>query len=153
MKVIIGVVAVAIVFMGAASSVEGRAHCRAPPGQGAVDQYCELIPAAGGSVPADALGKGALDLSALDRAFLRSVGADGAAVINFAETATAPSAARRSATSAAVAPAVGSDGLIGAVKTILAGAASATGWLPWLLLLVTAVALGASWMRSRRTRE
>ncbi len=143
----------AIVFMGAASSVEGAAYCRAPPGQGAVDQYCELIPAAGGSVPADALGRGDLDLSASDRTFLTAAGADGAAVINFAETSTAPRTARRSATSAAAIPAVGSDGLIGAVKTILAGAASATGWLPWLLLLLTAIALGASWIRSRRTRE
>ncbi len=144
----------AVVFMAVASSVEAKgAYCRAPPGQGAVDQYCELIPAAGGSVPADALAKGDLDLSASDRAFLRAAGAAGAAVINFAETSTAPSEARRSATSAAAIPAVGSDGIIGAVKTILAGAASATGWLPWLLLLVTAIALGASWMRSRRTRE
>ncbi len=153
MKVIIGVVAVAIAFMGAASSVEGAAYCRAPPGQGAVDQYCELIPAAGGSVPADALRKGGLDLSASERTFLTAAGADGEAVINFAETSTAPSAARRSATSAAAMPAVGSDGLIGAAKTILTGAASATGWLPWLLLLVTAGALGASWIRSRRTEE
>ncbi len=143
----------AIVFMAAASSVEGAAYCRAPPGQGAVDQYCELIPAAGGSVPADALGRGDLDLSASDRTFLRAAGADGAAVINFAETSTAPSEARRAATSAAAIPVVGSDGLIGAAKTILAGAASATGWLPWLLLLLTAIALGVSWMRSRRTRE
>ncbi len=144
----------AIVFMAAASSVEAKgAYCRAPPGQGAVDQYCELIPAAGGSVLADALGKGGLDLSASERTFLTAAGADGEAVINFAETSTAPRTARRSATSAAATPVVGSDGLIGAVKTILAGAASATGWLPWLLLLVTAGALGASWIRSRRTGE
>ncbi len=153
MKVIIGAVALAVAFMGTASSVEGAAYCRAPPGQGAVDQYCELIPAAGGSVPADALRKGALDLSALDRTLLTAAGADGAAVINFAETSTAPSAAKRSATSAAATPAVGSDGLIVAAKTSLAGTVLATDWLPWLLLLVTGAALGAAWMRSRRTRE
>jgi hypothetical protein len=130
----------------------GAAFCRAPPGQGAVDQYCEVIPTAGGSVPAASLGKGGADLSGSTLASLRRAGPDGLAVIAIAKASSAPLKNKQRVSRTPQVAASAPNGFFGAAAASLSHAATGGGWLPFGLLLIAAVAIAASWA-SRRRRE
>lgn len=131
----------------------GADYCRAPPGQGAVDQYCEVIPTAGGSVPAASLGKGGADLSGSTLASLRRAGPDGLAVIAIVKASSAPLKNKQRGSSTPQVAASAPNGFFGAAAASFSWFASAGGWLPFGLLLVAAVAIAASWaLRRRRER-
>ena len=128
----------------------GADYCRAPPGQGAVDQYCEVIPAAGGSVPADPQANGGADLSRSTLAALRRAGPDGLAIIAVAEDSSAPRSGREQGSATRVGAASPPSGLVGAAVASFSQAATGGGWLPWALLLAAVVAVSAAWASNRR---
>ena len=128
----------------------GADYCRAPPGQGAVDQYCEVIPAAGGSVPADPQAKGGADLSRSTLAALRRAGPDGLAIIAVAEDSSAPRSGREQGSAARVGAASPPGGLVGAAAASISGAVAGDGWLPWSLVLVTVIAAASAVSKERR---
>ncbi len=127
----------------------GAAYCRAPPGQGAVDQYCEVIPAAGGNIPADPQAKGGADLSRSTLAALRRAGPDGLAIIAVAEDSGAPRSGREKGSATRVGAASPPSGLVGAAVASFSQVATGRSWLLWALLAVTASAIAGAIVRSR----
>ena len=137
--------------------------CQTQPGQGAIDQYCEIIPSGAGVRPDRTAGGGAAVSRDVTRV-LRAAGSDGAEVEALARTSPAPSsAARRDERSPGSPPprpdsgrpstvlaadrAGASRGTLGAVFGDLASSPGGSSWLPWALAAVAIAALCGAWRR------
>lgn len=149
-------VALPAVLPGAASA---QTRCLGPPGQGAIDQYCELVPSGGGSAR-----KRPPKVSAQVQRELQQAGADGEAVEILVQSSPAPVAVARkqkqkqraaspqksrdagSGAGASVSPAPTSS-LLDAVRDGAGLGASGTAWLPFLLLASALAAAGLAWSR------
>ena len=139
--------------------------CVGPPGLGAVDQYCELVPASGGHTGSGTSTK-KKTIPATTRTQLQQAGRDGQGVLALTQTApaavtrkkpktsTKKSRSTRSTTtptpSAARTPSVTSSGPLDVVHSALLDGPTVSLLLPWALLALT-LAGGALAFRRRRS--
>lgn len=172
-----GLLVLAAILVMALPPVQAVAQeCQGPPGASAVQQYCESIPAAGGttrpprgSATASAdgsSGSGASTAqSSLPQDVRRQLGASeaGQAVVGLVESADAASPdggatpgggksdAGEKATSSPAADAPSGSPLRAVSSSIESGQTIGDGFL-WALALITVAAIGGSWLayRSRR---
>lgn len=125
--------------------------CEAPPGTAAVDQYCESIPAAGGSTSGPTFRDGAPGAGGRDLAGLADSGFDGPTLAAFVERtrpATRPSAEVRGEVAESAPPE--SSGVVGAIAAVAGdGATIGRGFL--LAILAVLAAVGGAWLWQRRT--
>jgi hypothetical protein len=145
------------------------ANCRHLPGQGAIDQYCEIIPSGAGARPDRTGGGGsASSLPARTRKALMAAGAEGRAVAALAQTSPAPQlsggsaatggagAGGSGANAGTAAPGTASEPAAASTSTLHAlvgdlDDTSGRGWLPWALLTIAAVAGITAWLRRGRS--
>lgn len=134
--------------------------CQTQPGQGAIDQYCEIIPSGTGERPVRTAGGGAAVSRDVARE-LRAAGPDGAQVEALARTSPAPrDAAKRGGQAPARRPGSGttdavprasetvaSSGTLDALFGDLDSSPGGRGWLPWALAAVALAACGGAWWR------
>jgi hypothetical protein len=169
-RVLIGLAALMIVAL-----LPAAAHattCVGPPGLGAVDQYCELVPASGGHTGSGTSSK-KKTIPATTRTQLQQAGRDGQGVLALAQTtpaaatrkkpktSTRQSRSTRSTTtptrstttptrSTARTPSVPSSGTLDVVHSALLDGPTVSLLLPWALLALT-LAGGALAFRRRRS--
>jgi hypothetical protein len=139
--------------------------CRHQPGQGAIDQYCEIIPSGAGERPDRTGGDTTGSLPAKAARTLAQAGAAGRGVAALAQTSPAPqlSATSPSAGGSADAaadqssrlgggsqPEATTSGTLSAVVGDLDGPGG-RGWLPWALVGVAVAAGLAAWLRRGRS--
>ena len=142
----------------------GTAHatsCVGPPGLGAVDQYCEVVPTSGGHAGGGTKHT-SKPLPTATRLQLQQAGSDGQGVLALAQTAPAtapkkhatskkkarnPAPASGSTPVATPTPVVASSGALDAVGHAVVDGPAVGRWLPFALL---ALALGAGALALRR---
>jgi hypothetical protein len=127
----------------------------APPGNSAVDEYLETVPAAGGNQPSTGGGT-PRTLNKDSREALAALGPDGKAALAAAE-ATAPAApsgrADGAGGSAAPPEPAGGESVPGAIARAVGGSGDAGGMGVWLPLLLTVSAAGAIALGVARRRS
>ena len=146
-------VAVTVTLAALASATLGSAAfaadrtCVAPPGNSAVEQYCEAVPSAGGgSKPKASHGVDGATAQRLSRA-----GKDGAAVLKLAKSAPKPSKAKADGTtSSGQARPVPAGDPLRAVKSSISGGDTVGSGFIWALVAVAAAAVGLGWIGLRR---
>jgi hypothetical protein len=145
----------------AAPASAGTANCVAPPGTAAIDEYCETVPSATGNGGGGARSARGLDHSST-RA-LRAQGADGAALATLL-TSDGNAAPKRSprqshgavagtSTSATATNGEPSQNPLHAVTSAVQSGPTLGGGFAWALLAITALMLGAGWIRLRGRRS
>ena len=156
----------AAIFAVLASAAPAATTCLAPPGQGAIDQYCELVPAAGGDRPSAAAPRARDVLAPVTARALRRFGSDGRAVALLAQTSPAPAAAvlsrrrtrhvtrhvARHVTRPAQPHAVrvlAPVSTLAALRDDVFGGPPGSAWVPWAVLVLTLGGV-AAWGFSRR---
>ncbi len=150
----IPVALIAAAFALWAAPVASAQRCVAPPGTAAVEQYCETIPAAGGSRASDSGPKDPVPLSRRTARDLAGSGAEGEQLLRSLghdpQKRSSGSGRSRPDIEGGDAPSEPSSNPLDAVRSALSGGPSMGSGFFTVLVALTLLMLGFAWFSYRR---